>query len=119
MKWETENKGLGEVEIEKWWDEMEMKILEAIVYKDANQEPVIATSIAPWIPPSCRANKIFNTEHLKSSRSLLATTSTQDPVGCPKKLADLIRNGTYNPLDLHMASAEELRCICSQVDITQ
>lgn len=75
---------------------MEMKLLEATVFKDTKTEPVNATHIAPWIPPSCRAKLILNTEFIKLGSE---KTSSQEPMGCPKKLADLIRDGSYNCYD--------------------
>lgn len=43
---------------------MELKVLEAVVYKNAKMDPVVAANIAPWIPPLCRGN-VVNTEHMK------------------------------------------------------
>lgn len=114
MKWDVEDKP-GVVNIDEWWAQIEMKILEAAVYKDAKPELVNATSIAPWIPPACRAKTIANTEFAKLSSNPGKTC--HEPIGDPKKLADLIHNGIYNPLDLHSVSADELRVLCSEVNI--
>lgn len=112
MKWDK-NVGSGAVNIDEWWDEIESKMLEAAVYKSAKTEPINATCIAPWISPACRAKTILNTEFVKMS----SDKTSQEPIGCPKTLADLIRKGTYNPLDLQLASADELRDVCTQVSI--
>ena len=37
-----------------------------IALKDIKEEKVIASCIAPWIPPACRSC-VVNTEHLKSN----------------------------------------------------
>ena len=102
------------VDIDTWWRAMESKMLEAVVYKDAKMEPVVAASIAPWIPPLCRGN-VVNTEHMKSKNYQANCTAT--PVGCPKTLAELIRRGTYNPLDLQSLSVHNLQEVCSLVGI--
>ena len=95
----------GRVDIDSWWRAM---------YMDAKIEPILAMSIAPWIPPSCRGN-VVNTEHMKSSKS--QAHSSANPAGCPKTLAELIRRGTYNPLDLQSTSAADLHEVCSLVGI--
>ena len=38
-------------------------------------------------------------------------------VGCPKKLADLIRNGLDDPETLKALSTENLRVVCNAVEI--
>jgi hypothetical protein len=83
------------VDIDVWWRAMELKMLEAVVYKDAKMEPVVAASIAPWIPPSCRG-KVVNTEHMKSAKNSKANCSAT-PTGCPKTLAELIRIQSLRP----------------------
>lgn len=103
----------GAVNIDQWWGQIESKILEALIYKDATPEPILATSIAPWIPPSCRGHPV-NTEFLKSGQNC----ASAEPSGCPKTLAELIRKGTYNPLCVQSNSLEELRSVCSLVSIT-
>lgn len=102
------------MQVDEWWEKMERKIVEAAVNKDAKPEQIDATSIAPWIPPSCRASTIVNTEFIK----LKQTATSKEPTGCPKKLADLIRSGAYNPLDLHVLTTAKLQEICSQTGIT-
>ena len=102
------------VDIDTWWRAMESKMIEAAVYKDAKIEPIVAASIAPWIPPSCRGN-VVNTEHRKSKNSQANSSAT--PIGCPKTLAELIRRGTYNPLDLQALSVHNLQEICTLVGI--
>ena len=57
----------GIVDVEKWWGYVDSKVVEAAVFKSATSEPVSATDIAPWIPPSCRSSTVLNTEHLKVS----------------------------------------------------
>ena len=107
---EVENLG---VNVDEWWQQMELKVLEAVTYKDTKMEPVLAPSIAPWIPPSCRAD-VVNTEVLKLNKG---SCHSSTPVGCPKMLAELIRKGTYNPLDLQSASTQSLQEVCSIVGI--
>lgn len=114
MKWDVKDRS-GTVNIDEWWAQIEMKILEAAVYKDAKPEPVNATCIAPWIPPACRAKSIANTEFAKLSSN--SGKTSLESIGHPKKLADHIHNGTYNPMDLHSASVDKLRDMCSQVNI--
>ena len=102
------------VDIDTWWRAMESKMIEAAVYKDAKIEPIVAASIAPWIPPSCHGNMV-NTEHRKSKNSQVNSSAT--PIGGPKTLAELIRRGTYNPLDLQALSVHNLQEICTLVGI--
>lgn len=51
----------GSVNIDKWWGEVDSKILEALVFRSARMEPILVSEIAPWLPPSCRGN-VTNTE---------------------------------------------------------
>lgn len=104
----------GSVNITEWWRQMEMKVLEAVVFKDARIEPVSAMRIAPWIAPSCRADVVVNTEYLKNAQDKCCSST---PVGCPKMLAELIRKGTYNPLNLQSASTQDLQKVCTLVGI--
>ena len=104
----------GSVNITEWWRQMEMKVLEAVVFKDARIEPVSATRIAPWIAPSCRADVVVNTEYLKNTQDKYCSST---PVGCPKMLSELIRKGTYNPLNLQSASTQDLQEVCTLVGI--
>ena len=46
----------------------------------------------------------MNTEHMKLKNSQANCSAT--PIGCPKSLAELIRRGTYNPLDLQSLSVQ-------------
>lgn len=103
----------GAVNIDEWWREIDSKILESVIFKSTRLEPVSATKIAPWIPPSCRGT-VINTEHLKMSNQV---DSSSTPTGCPKMLAEFIRKGTYNPLNLKSASIHELQEVCSLVGI--
>ena len=91
-----------------------MKVLEAVVFKDAKIERVSATRIAPWIAPSCRADIVVNTEYLKNAQDKCCSST---PMGCPKMLAELIHKGTYNPLNLQSASAQNLQEVCTLVGI--
>ena len=43
--------------------------------------------------------------------------SGETPTGCPKRLAEAIRTGQYNPLMVGNVSAPELRDICQRVGI--
>ena len=113
MIWEQPEAKVGPLDVDKWWREIESKILEAIVFKSTRVEPVVATRIAPWIPPSCRG-EVVNTEYLKSSRQENDSTSH---IGCPKMLAELIRKGCYDPLNLKSASTADLLEVCSSVGI--
>ena len=54
-------------------------------------------------------------EHMKSKNSQVNCSTT--PIGCPKTLAELIRRGTYNPLDLQSLSVHNLQEVCSLVGI--
>lgn len=99
--------------IDEWWREVACKILEAIIFKSAKVEPVLAAKIAPWIPPSCRGN--VNTEHFKLG-SKAENSSTL--IGCPKMLAELIRKGVYDPLNLKSTSIQELQEVCLLVGIS-
>lgn len=63
--WQEADK-TGSINVDEWWRGVEYKLLEAVVYKSAKAEPVLANEIAPWLPPSCRGT-VINTEHLKSS----------------------------------------------------
>ena len=75
---------------------------------------MIASCIAPWIPPACRG-RVVNTEHLKSNTRNHHSPPT--PAGCPKTPATLICNGIYDPLNLGGMSIIQLREICEMVNI--
>lgn len=98
----------GTVDVDKWWRHVDSKIVEAAVFKSSTSEQVQVTDIAPWIPPSCRNSTIVNTEHLKVSSSAIESPNGK-PFGCPKKLADLVRRGRYDPLELHGMSTQEVK----------
>ena len=70
--------------------------------------------LAPWLPPSCRG-KVINTEFKKKSSK---TGASDIPGGCPKTLAELIRKGVYDPLNIGSFSAVKLHEICSLVGIS-
>jgi hypothetical protein len=101
------------VDISGWWKGMDSKLLEGVVFRSGTVEPIFAEDIAPWLPPACRG-KVVNTEHKKRANK---TASTGSPIGCPKTLAELIRNGSYNPLDAGSFSALQLQELCSLVKI--
>ena len=104
----------GKVDIEEWWEYVESKVVEASVYRSSSRlNPVDATKIAPWIPPSCRNTAIYNTEYLKGSKA----AKSKKPTGCPKKLGDLIRCGAYNPLNLQHTPVDELKVIAAEVGL--
>ena len=104
----------GEVDVDSWWSFLERKILEGIAFKDIKEEKVVASCIAPWIPPACRGC-VVNTEHLKSGARNHHSPPT--PAGCPKTLATLICDGIYDPLNLGSMSNTQLREICEMVNI--
>jgi len=106
----------GTVDVDKWWRHVDSKIVEAAVFKSSTSEQVQVTDIAPWIPPSCRNSTIVNTEHLKVSSSAIESPNGK-PFGCPKKLADLVRRGRYDPLELHGMSTQEVKQIAAEVEI--
>ena len=81
------------VDIDHWWSYLEEKVVEAVVFKAAEMEPIVATSIAPWIAPCARGLVTYNTEYLQGSTSSVVTSAR--PMGCPKRLSDLIRKGVY------------------------
>ena len=105
----------GIVDVEKWWGYVDSKVVEAAVFKSATPEPVSATDIAPWIPPSCRSSTVLNTEHLKVSSPTDAPNGK--PFGCPKKLEELVRRGKYNPLESNHLTVSELKDIAAEVEI--
>ena len=43
--------------------------------------------------------------------------SGDTPIGCPKKLAEFIRKGQYDPTKASSITAPELRTVCQSVDI--
>lgn len=102
-----------QVDVDKWWRSIDSKLLEGVIFRSSTVEPIFAEDIAPWLPPACRG-KVINTEYKKKATK---DTSAGAPVGCPKTLAELIRNGVYNPLNIGSFSAPELQEICSLVDI--
>ncbi len=53
-----------EIDVEAWWNNVDLKLIEGIVYKWSKVEPIVAEEIAPWLPPSCRG-VVVNTEHKK------------------------------------------------------
>lgn len=106
----------GEVDIDGWWQYLEEKMLEGIIFKDIELERVKVADMAPWIPPACRGHTV-NTEHLKCTS--YNNQKSPNPVGCPKTLASLICQGVYDPLDLGAASISKLKEICALVSIPQ
>ena len=118
IKWPTELEVInnpGYVDTERWWNHLESKILEGIIFKDVKVEKINATSIAPWIAPACRG-QVVNTEHLKCTAANYHHTSSK-PIGCPKKLATLIFQGVYNALELGAISIQQLKEICNLLEI--
>ena len=104
------------MDVQKWWFSLEAKIIEAAVFKDAQQTGSIrSTEVAPWITPCCQASKVFNTEHFKSHH--LRSAIERKPTGCPKTLAQLIRMGEYDPLSPGSLPMEKLRQLCDVVQI--
>ena len=117
MVWPAEVDAIeGTVDVDKWWMHVDSKVVEAAVFRSSISEPVSTTDIAPWIPPSCRSSTILNTEHLKASSSITNLPNSK-PFGCPKKLAELVRKGTYNPLESHTIALPELKVIAADVEI--
>ncbi len=104
------------VDVDKWWTYVDSKVVEAAVFRSSTSEPVSSTDIAPWIPPSCRSSTILNTEHLKAS-SCITDPPNNRPFGCPKKLSELVRKGSYNPLESHTMTVPELKVIAAEVEI--
>ena len=102
------------MDVDGWWQHLERKIIEGIVFKDIQQEKVEALRVAPWIPPASRGH-IVNTEHLKCNAS--KHRSPPAPVGCPKTLASLICQGIYDPLNLGSVSITQLKEVCDLVHI--
>ena len=104
----------GKVDVDGWWTFLEGTILEGIIFKDITEDKVIATCIAPWIPPACRGH-VVNTEYLKSSTRKHHSPPT--PAGCPKMLATSICDGIYDPLNLGSTSITQLREVCELVGL--
>ena len=104
----------GVVNTEEWWDSLELKAVEGATYREVEMEPILATEIAPWIPPSCRGPVQHNTEHQKKS-----SVSGLELTGCPKKLAEAIRRDEYNPLLVHQLPNEKLRQLCRTCTIKE
>lgn len=113
IKWHNTEDIRSEVDVDVWWRAIDSKLLEGVIFRSSTVEPIFADEIAPWLPPSCRG-RVINTEHLKKSNK---DTTTGVPVGCPKKLAELIRKGVYDPLKISSFSATQLQEVCSQVGI--
>lgn len=110
MIWQHKDDVTGSINVDEWWRNIESKLLEAVVFNSTRLEPLLATEITP---PSCRG-KVINTEHLKQSKQ---QDNSSALIGCPKMLAELIRKGFYNPLDLKSVSTESLQEVCSLVGI--
>ena len=55
----------GAVDVDGWWRVIEENIVEASVFFAAQPMQIEAHTIAPWIPPACRAPTVVNTEFLK------------------------------------------------------
>ena len=94
-----------------WWASLELSAIEAVIFKEAGSEPILATQIAPWIPPVCRSQLQLNSEFQKKSSAPVKLT------GCPKKLGSLIRRGEYNPLEVQQLSTEMLCRLCQSCDV--
>lgn len=112
LKWPEDSTLIsGEVETEDWWSGLERSAIEAAIFKEAKLEPILATQIAPWIPPMCRGPVQLNSEFQKKS------SGTVRLMGCPKKLGALIRRGQYNPLEIQKLSTDKLRDLSLSCDI--
>jgi len=105
----------GTVDVDKWWRHVDSIIVEAALFRSSTSEQVQVTDIAPWIPPSCKNSTVVNTEHLKVSSYAIESLNGK-PFGCPKKLADLVRRGRYDSLELHGMSTQEVKQI-AEVEI--
>ncbi len=117
VKWPEEDCGQppnGTVDIDQWWGSLERNILEAVVFKAAMPESVLATKIAPWIPSACRSFTAYNTEHVKGRPS---SSADSRPIACPKKLAEMIRTGRYNPLHVSDMPLAEVKQIAAEVEM--
>ena len=99
----------GTVDVDKWWRHVDSKKGEAAVFRSSTSEQVQVTD-------SCRNSTIVNTEHLKVSSSAIESPNGK-PFGCPKKLADLVRRGRYDPLELHGMPTQEVKQIAAEVEI--
>ncbi len=76
MIWQDADTSGCSIDVDEWWKEVHVdaKILEAVIFKNARVEPVLANKIAPWIPPSCRGH-VINTEQFKSSTNKVENSS--------------------------------------------
>ena len=122
-----------EVDVDEWWESVDMRIVEQAAISRSVKAPVLkAEKIAPWIPPMCRNTTVVNSETQKGNVQLLyyacqnvlihyktigGQRNPMKRMGSPKKLADLIRNGSYNPETLKTTTVETLREICIAVEI--
>ena len=53
------------MDVDDWWTRVEAHMLEASIMSRTRQQAVEAHKVAPWIPPACRGQKVWNTEILK------------------------------------------------------
>ena len=67
LKDTTVTDSFGEVDADSWWSLLECSAIESAIFKDTKPRPFLATDIAPWIPPACRAPVIINTEFQKKN----------------------------------------------------
>ena len=88
--------------------------IESVVFKSSHSETILASNIAPWIPPCSRGYHVYNTEHLKGTSTIGAC---KQPDGCPKELAELIRQGSYDPLTLSTLSKDVVKRLAQTVGI--
>ena len=134
ISWPDDVDAVGdEVDVDEWWESIDMRMVEGAAAASCVKAPVIKVeNVAPWIPPICRNTNVVNSEVQKgmmySTLYFFATKylmllnhvggqNSVRKVGSPKKLADLIRNGSYNPETLKTITTETLRGVCNAVEI--
>ncbi|XP_048587023.1 HMG domain-containing protein 3 [Nematostella vectensis] len=119
IKW-PESPPLSEdpVDVDGFWAEMENKTLEQVAFATVDMITSFdGARVAPYIPPSQRADKVINTESLKAtSRSSLQAT-VQSFQGSSAKLAALIQQGSLVPGQLAQYTHSQLFTLCQRCEI--
>ena len=118
---------------------MDLVIVETAAVAGQRKVPSVdASKIAPWIPPLNRSSVVINSESKKGKEkkpqgihllnkycvtsvgggsSVYSTTKGDKLLGCPKKLASLIRAGDYDPSKAQSMTTADVKSVCEAADV--
>ncbi|EDO30873.1 predicted protein, partial [Nematostella vectensis] len=101
------------VDVDGFWAEMENKTLEQVAFATVDMITSFdGARVAPYIPPSQRADKVINTESLK-----VRWLPVQSFQGSSAKLAALVQQGALVPGQLAQYTHSQLFTLCQRCEI--